>query len=268
MSKHQAAAAPRVAMFMSADVVGSTAFKASALADDGTALWLEAFESLFRELPLIFIGRVAAAAALREHVPECGVWKVLGDEVVFIGLPTDLGDAEVLAAAFVQTVAAADQRLAARWPLRIRGACWAAALGERNRVIEIPEMFAGRDGQAYRDFLGPDVDIGFRLSAHSAPGRVIVSPNLAESLASLEDSPRLGFHPIGDASLKGVCGGHPFPLVLMSCDADGALLRAPVGAPPGIAALPGHALRTSLAAQRERLQTEHGAIMAPPLEFA
>lgn len=257
-----AAPTPRVAMFMSADVVGSTAFKAAAQAEDGSALWLEAFDTLFRELPLIFIGRVAAAAALREHVPQCGVWKVLGDEVVFIGLPSDLGDAEVLAAAFVQTVAAYDQRLCARWPLRIRGACWAAALGERNRVIEIPEMFAGRDGQAYQDFLGPDVDIGFRLSAHSAPGRVIVSPNLAESLAGLAESERLAFHPIGERSLKGVCGGQPFPLLLMSCASPSG--SEPIGAPE-VAPVPSHQLREQLAARREHLRAEHGAVMAPPV---
>jgi len=45
----------RLVMFLSADVVGSTAFKASTVGEHGQALWLEAFETLFRELPLAFL---------------------------------------------------------------------------------------------------------------------------------------------------------------------------------------------------------------------
>ncbi|MFN9728857.1 MAG: hypothetical protein ACK59M_00140 [Pseudomonadota bacterium] len=250
-----------VALFMSADVVGSTAYKTAAIDADGRALWLEAFDTLFRELPLIFIGQVAAAGIDYDHVPRCGVWKVLGDEIIFIGMPANRIEAELLSLAFIRTVAAYDRRIAGRTPLRIRGACWAAELGDRNRIVEIPEMFGGSDGRAYEDFLGPDVDIGFRLSPHSVPGRVIASPNLVESLAASGASSPLRFHLLGTRALKGVCGGHPFPLILLSC------AREPFDGDAGMPVLPAaqapDRVRQDLAALRRELRDTHGAVMAP-----
>lgn len=240
-----------VVMFMSADVVGSTSFKVQAqrAGDD----WLEAFASLFRELPLVFMGEVAMAFAEHDEVPEAGVWKVMGDEVILIALPGSAEEAEGLAVAFCNTVRRCDQRLSERWPLNLRGTCWAAHLGKRNRRIEIPEMFGGRDGSPYIDFLGPDVDTGFRLSAHAGHGEVIVSPNLLESLAARGDA-ALRFHDAGSARLKGVVQGEPFPLWIAS--ADGQSPRPSTDAAQVAAAL---------CAFRRRLQDEHGIPTAAPV---
>lgn len=246
-------------MFMSCDVVGSTAFKAQAQHAGGFAHWLQAFETLFRELPLIFIGELAQAFMHEEHLPESGVWKVMGDEVIFLATPAGPRDAQLIAGAFHRTVVAYDRRLAARWPLRIRGCCWAAELGERNRQIEIPEMFGGSDGRPYLDFLGPDIDTGFRLSACCGSGEVIVSPNLAEALATLPDQAGLRFHRSGSRELKGVCGGQPFPLVLLSTESDEAAEPSPRMATAAAA------LADELATLRARLQREHGIAMAPPV---
>ena len=245
----------QVVMFMSVDVVGSTAFKASAQRDG--ADWLQAFETLFRELPLIFIGKVAEAFLEHDSIPESGVWKVMGDEVIFVALPRDAAEAGGLVAAFVRCVAEYDQRLAARWPLHIRGSCWAAELGRRNRMIEIPEMFGGTDGRPYRDFLGPDVDTGFRLSAHAGTGEVILSPNLAETLAQQPDS-ALRFHHIGAKSLKGVIGGMAFPLVLVSVADEGEVASTRT-------VTPSLGLSSMLKALRAQLHQQCGIEMAPPV---
>jgi hypothetical protein len=249
-----------VAMFMSCDVVGSTAFKARAQDGGDLAGWLEAFETLFRELPLIFIGELAQAFMQEDALPESGVWKVMGDEVIFLATPSCAREAQLIAGAFHRTVVSYDRRLAARWPLRIRGCCWAAEIGQRNRQIEIPEMFGGSDGRPYLDFLGPDIDTGFRLSACCGSGQVIVSPNLAESLARLPEQDGLRFHRSGDRALKGVCAGQPFPLVLLSTAVDTA-------AADGIAEplTPAAVLAAELAALRASLQREHGVAMAEPV---
>ena len=93
---------PSVVMFMSADVSGSTDFKARAGGD--SSQWLEAFATLFRELPLIFIGQLAQAFIMEDDLPEAGVWKVLGDEVIFVALPDDAKQAALIASAFTATV--------------------------------------------------------------------------------------------------------------------------------------------------------------------
>ena len=240
-----------VVMFMSADVVGSTSFKVQAQRERSD--WLEAFATLFRELPLVFMGQVASAFIEHDEVPETGVWKVMGDEVILLALPASIDVAAGLTAAFCNTVRQCDARISQRWPLNLRGTCWAAEIGQRNRRIEIPEMFGGRDGSPYVDFLGPDVDTGFRLSAHSGHGEVIVSPNLLEPLATVSGQP-LRFHPAGEAKLKGVLQGEPMPLWIVS--ADGASQR-PQREPTEVAG--------SLAAFRQRLADEQGIECAPPV---
>lgn len=246
----------RLVMFLSADVVGSTAFKTSTVGVGGQALWLEAFETLFRELPLIFIGKLAEHFFDEDEVPEGGVWKVMGDEVVFAVLPQNLRHAHRVAMAFCDTVTHYDARIAGRWPLRIRGCCWGAEMGERNRAIEIPEMLGGSEDRPYLDFLGPDIDIGFRLSGHSRPGELILSPNLAEAFATLDDQRGLRYHYAGEAPLKGVCGGQPFPLVLASLDGLGAPTLAPTAADE---------LVRRLAQARARMLAEPGVQPAPPV---
>ena len=80
-------------------------------ADAGEALWLEAFETLFRELPLIFIGKLAEYFALEDDLPHSGVWKVMGDEVVFAAMPHNVTQAQLIAAAFSDAVMRYDQRI-------------------------------------------------------------------------------------------------------------------------------------------------------------
>lgn len=248
----------RLVMFLSADVVGSTAFKATALSDSGPESWLGAFETLFRELPLIFMGQLAQQFLDEDDLPHSGVWKVMGDEVVFAAMPQSLAHAQLITAAFVGAVASYDKRIASRWPLRIRGCCWGAEIGERNQAIEIPEMLGGSEESPYLDFLGPDIDIGFRLSAHSRPGEVILSPNLVEAFAATPDQRDLRFHYVGATPLKGVCAGQPFPLVLVSLESAG---------PPEFAISAAPELAQRLAEIRRQMRDQHGAFPAPPVAY-
>lgn len=84
--------------------------------------------------------------------------------------------------------------------------------------IKIPEM-PGADesaNSAYADYLGPDVDLGFRLAHHAGRGQLIVSLNLAEALAALPEHRDIRFHNVGQAALKGVFHGRPYPLIMIT----------------------------------------------------
>jgi hypothetical protein len=205
-----------VALFMSLDIAGSTAFKAQTLGADDSPEWLEAFEAFFREVPLIMMGQIAAAFAMEDDVPETGVWKVIGDEIVLIAYPNSPREAELLLLAFYKTVINYDKKIFERWPLRIKGCCWAAQLSSRNRAIEIPEMFGGDAEQAYVDYLGPDVDTGFRLASCGGRGQVMVSSNLVHLVSEMNSGSGTQFHFVGRKVLKGVYGGRPYPLFLMT----------------------------------------------------
>jgi len=201
---------------MSVDLAGSTAFKAQAQFDGGSPEWLEAFEAFFREVPLIMMGQIAAAFAMEEEVPNSGVWKVIGDEIVFLAHPRTPREAQLLTVAFYRTVVNYDRKIFERWPLRVKGCCWAAQVSGRNREIEIPEMISANENQAYVDYLGPDVDTGFRLASCGGRGQVIVSSNLVHLLAGIEETEGIRFHYVGRKALKGVYAGRPYPLFLMT----------------------------------------------------
>ena len=80
---------------MSADLAGSTAFKSQAQGDAESPEWLEAFEVFFREVPLIMMGQIAAAFAMEDEAPRAGVWKVIGDEIIFMAHPKSPREAQL-----------------------------------------------------------------------------------------------------------------------------------------------------------------------------
>jgi hypothetical protein len=205
-----------VALFMSVDLAGSTAFKSQAQGDGESPEWLEAFEAFFRELPLIMMGQIAGSFIAEDEVPHSGVWKVIGDEIIFMAHPNTPREALLLTIAFYRTVVISDRKIFERWPMRVKGCCWAAQLSHRNREIEIPEMIGEEIDKVYVDFLGPDVDTGFRLAACGSRGQTIISSNLVHLLSGLEDSGGIQFHYIGRKVLKGVYNGRPYPLFLVS----------------------------------------------------
>jgi hypothetical protein len=205
-----------VAMFMSVDMSGSTEFKSQTQGDGENPAWLPAFEAFFREVPLIMMGQLAAAFAMEDDVPHCSVWKVIGDEIIFLARPGTPREARLVTIAFYKTIINYDRKLFERWPLRVKGCCWAAQISGRNKEIEVPEMMGTDSDHSYVDYLGPDVDTGFRVAACVGKGQVIVSSNLVEILAAQEESDGLQFHYTGAKVLKGVYSGRPYPLFLMS----------------------------------------------------
>jgi hypothetical protein len=213
---NESAANPGVIMLMSVDLSGSTEFKSRAQGEGESPAWLEAFEAFFREVPLILMGQIAAAFGVEDEIPDAGVWKVIGDEIIFLARPRNIKEAQLLTVAFYRSVISYDKKISERWPLRVKGCCWAANVSVRNREVEIPEMLGASTDQVYVDYLGPDVDTGFRLTSVVGRGQVIAAANLVHALAEMKDTQRIQFHYIGSRVLKGVYCGRPYPLFLMS----------------------------------------------------
>jgi hypothetical protein len=204
-----------VAMFLSADLAGATAFKSENIGPDGEPRWLDAFETLFQELPLRLVGAVAMRFLEAPSFPKVEVWKVMGDEIIFLAGPLDAIEAKGLILGFCDALAAYSENLTACYGLRIRGCCWSARIGSGNRIVEIREMTDFGSGRPYVDFLGPDVDLGFRLCSRAAPGEVVVAPSLAEAVLCVDQPPPLPLRWKETASLKGIHGGRPVPILGM-----------------------------------------------------
>ncbi|MCF8481964.1 MAG: hypothetical protein K9H25_16185 [Rhodospirillum sp.] len=202
---------------MSADIVGATAYKSERVgrAQGGVEAWLPPFYGLFRDLPLVFMGKLAQAFFEADRIPEVAVWRVAGDEVVFIGEPTSRLETLMLVEAFGNLTSDFHGRLGSGWGLGLRGCVWLAPLGRDNVEIEVPEITMGGGGDAapFKEYLGPDVDSGFRLSKHGHPGEMILSPLLVASLLGPELDGRLAIRVEGAAPLKGLFGGEACPLL-------------------------------------------------------
>lgn len=147
---------------------------------------------------------------------EVSVWKVIGDETVFQAEPRTSEEALLLTAAFYRAVVTYDARFFERWQLRIRGCIWAACFPDRNIVIAIRELADMGGEDSYVDYLGPYINLGFRLSPHVHFGQVIMSMNRAEVLARMLDWHGFRFHHLGRQVLKGVYRARPYPLFLVS----------------------------------------------------
>ena len=70
--------------------------------------------------------------------------------------------------------------------LRVKGTAWVAGFPVRNIELYIPKnMHKNKaEPECVRDFLGPSIDLGFRLSKKASEARLILSPSLAYLIAS------------------------------------------------------------------------------------
>jgi len=215
---------PKKVMFMSADIVGSTTFKENHKSTGDVPSWLPAFEKFFRELPLVFIGQIAIQFDDVDDVPETGVWRVSGDEIVFSIELTDDQTTTRLLKAFLGSVSLFDKRLYEFCGLNLRGCCWVASFPGRNIEIEVPEMAVAGDrtNDIYREYLGPDVDLGFRLSGYPNAGENIISLELAMMMRGAIVNRDLSLSVEGYESLKGLFAGCPYPIIKVAINPESA----------------------------------------------
>src|SRR5207253_1297681 len=98
-------------------------------------------------------------------------------------------------------------------PLRLKATSWVASFPEPNIEIVISEMSDG-SGRGYRDFIGPDIDLGFRISHLARPSTIALSVDIVELLLDAGNLEQLDIFMIGSERLKGVFHDRPYPIIL------------------------------------------------------
>ena len=188
-------------LFLSADLAGSTAFKQNNLALD----WQLFFKGFYNQLPA-YVDKEFAVDAHR-----LALWKTVGDEIVFSAELKSAGDAGRMIEAF--------QRGAARYRkeitnpprgLDLKCAGWTAGFPLGNLEV----LLEGDGGVV--DYIGPGMDIGFRLVKEASPRRLMLSVELAYIL-SLPDFPAPAIRVGRSVELKGVGKGHRYPALWLDC---------------------------------------------------
>jgi hypothetical protein len=204
----------KLRLFAGAEIVGSTTYK-SQQSQAVTPDWAPTFREFFRDFPGAVEKSYAELDAGRAQ-PRLRLepWKFLGDEIVF---ETTLRAHEEVVhhlCAFKNAV----RDFPTKWrqkgiPLELKATAWLAGFPVSNAEVTIPSA----SGQL-RDYIGPMMDLGFRLAPFASKQKFVVSAELALMLLDAVDRiefPRGKLLVIyeGRHLLKGVIANEPYPVL-------------------------------------------------------
>lgn len=225
-----------VRFFLSVDIVNSVGEK-----EDNPTGWMEAFRNLQASFATIFKDRVSNCLAARmpnSVEPDLRVWRFKGDELLmYSSYIRDPRHIQVLVSEAHQTIRAFDKEHI-NGGIGVKGVAWAAGFPIRNVQMFVdpenpPYLFmeqnslyfeqaSGAPAQAwgrnyYVEFLGPEIDLGFRLSNYASPGRLLVSLDAAALAAQASPVAPLRFFHVDWGVLRGLYHEVPYPIIWVDC---------------------------------------------------
>ena len=261
---------PRLRLYLSVDLVGSTALKQSGdfplqqpspdlTISEAGARWLDDLIGFYREVDACFqrewrnyCETIAPACAWEPfEAPE--LWKVNGDELIYVAELRSSRHCVAALSCWMKACLSFRTQLHKRGSkLDIKLAAWTAGFPVTNTEViferdssagsedwlpvalhyELLERWytsADKHGSMTRDFIGPSIDIGFRLSAYASPRRFVVGVEVAHILAVTNIPPELGtirLRFLDMVALKGVLGGRPYPVLWIDTHLNEPLSRS------------------------------------------
>jgi hypothetical protein len=234
----------RIRLFLSVDLVGSTAFKAGPgrhTAEDQTyPIWVNLTNQFYRRFPAMVLAafrelrRSEDASFDRYQAPV--LWKTIGDEIVLCCRVENVNHLAFCVIAFIRAMDrySGDLR-AGGHDLDVKGTGWIAAFPapnftvfgshvdvDQSELIDEPSERSADVDPHEHDFLGSEIDSGFRISHFSASDKLVISVGLALLLcnAAYHRLFNFPFNYEGRYSLKGVIDGHPYPIVSIDTERD------------------------------------------------
>jgi len=202
----------RLMFFCGFDLVGSTLLKTRRDAKT----WMQVMADFYK-----FCGECANA--------ELRPWKIVGDEVLFFAdLDEDSDVAETVANTYstlkrVQTLLRNKYDLdhlvdvkALAWVCRVQRWFEGGNPDKKRPNSKLADTAIGLDPY---DFVGQNIDAGFRLEPYARKGMVTISPGLA-SLLLAKNFPPQRLHIAATRKLKGVGDETPTPIVWYLPDTD------------------------------------------------
>ena len=242
---------PRLRLFLSADIIGSTSLKQirarSASTDEDSKkgpAWFSAIQGFYFESTQAFLNEWSIRKSHSDHADqlygdEPTFWKSIGDEVLFSKVLTDHRQVTTTLRCWFRAI----DRIRAflkeeNASLDVKCTAWVAGFPYRNREVVIGrhketvttqvENYYKESGRLLNliydnksfdslsvDYIGPSIDTGFRLSSFSSGKKMILSIDVAYliSMTSFDgEIERIDINYDGSHSLKGVMGGAPYPI--------------------------------------------------------
>lgn len=228
-----------VRFLFSADLVGSTEFKMKSgiMSPDKSVKWLAVFQHFFSSFAAAFFENSEAIAAESNSVVaprSINIWRIIGDEILFYSNKLS-SEEEALSLVYVfqKLIHEFDEHYKEDLGMGVKGTIWSAGFPIRNTQIEIDqtrppyvfEQAIPREGgglsstvlsgqkQPIVDFLGPDIDLGFRLRDLAQPRRTIISLDASVILSRAKLIHPVRYFRVGWESLKGVYGNKLYPII-------------------------------------------------------
>ncbi|MBB5038717.1 hypothetical protein [Prosthecobacter dejongeii] len=216
---------PKLKLFMSVDIVGSTHFKQRE-SKDRNQNWLNLFINFFQEFPDLLNTEITG---LDSKLPLLRLWKALGDELIFT---VELKHRKS-AVQYIKALSRTMRKKVRIWhansdatlkTLDLKGAAWLVGFPVGNAEIPLISS-AGKDEENSggtrsddRDYIGPLVDTGFRVKEYASSRKLALSADLAYlMLVNDWDETTMQLFFEGEIPLKGVLQGKPYPIIWLDC---------------------------------------------------
>ncbi|XDD49665.1 hypothetical protein AB3N59_14875 [Leptospira sp. WS92.C1] len=193
----------KVLLFLSVDIVGSTEYKNKSETQNN---WLRFFTTFYKDFPITFYKKFEEINNPNLQKPE--IWKSLGDELIFRVEITDHISAKDTVRAFSQALFSYSLSIRTT-SLALKGSAWIAGFPVINA-----EIYSDEEGKQVVDYIGPQMDIGFRISKFASEYKFIISIELLLLLSATTDS-YFKFFLEEPQILKGVLKNRPYPIIWM-----------------------------------------------------
>ena len=199
---------PQLRIFLSVDIVGSTEIK-HRVDPSKVQSWLHTFTYFLTDFPDT-LHYCFNAKQTRARPAPLTLWKRLGDELIFTAPLCNGKDAKFYIEVFREAV----NRFTAiehpgKKPFKLKATAWVAGFPVHNAIIPTIYGCNGSSEEAVEhiakgqcDYIGPAIDIGFRLAKHATKRMLVLSVELAWIFANISADFEIYYS--GTVSLKGV----------------------------------------------------------------
>lgn len=175
--------------------------------------WSQIISQCFSDFNIEFIKRRIDVGFFDEIFP----WKMAGDELIYCITVSNRKEVYLQLKAFFLTLRFFDKSYEAKEDrIRLKGAAWTAGFPIRNRVM---------DSLGKLDYMGPEIDIGFRIGKFAFPGVIVCSLELVcilldGRLALQSEKSKFRVIDTGWENLKGVWNGRKYPIYWLALPED------------------------------------------------
>ncbi|MFI3214499.1 MAG: hypothetical protein R3Y24_14330 [Eubacteriales bacterium] len=204
-----------VMLFISFDLVNCTLYKSMYKGN-----WVSGVSNVLEHIMHVFVN---------SKVGGYRFWKMLGDEVVYTRKIEKVEEIDEVVAAVYDTVVDINHKIksgqigdsSTAEILAVKATVWIADISPAELCADnIYVEYEINKNELRAEYLGTDIDSGFRIAQYTSENRVVISSDLA-ALFLKEESLRKDFHKInfvGFRNLKGIWHGDPYPIFMYHGD--------------------------------------------------